>query len=235
MGSSEWEDGRRRGLCEWEAVDSRAGPNVRKPSDLPITADPRHTKNVSGRNNIPLCTNFATKANGNPTPICDGPHTLCSLILRLIATSRSRESAQGPILEFLNVGYICQGRRVCVCDLVFLSRYMRPEGPWHKEGVCVISLFILPHAGRRPMAAAPLPPKRQRYCSTYTLILSQTCRAGHSRAPRRQGRRVHGCFSVLPSALSAPPALSAFSVLLSLLCPEGRPCMLPATLNLVPC
>ena len=29
---------------------------------------------------------------------------------------------------------------------------------------CVINLFILPHAARRAMAAAPLLPKQQRYC-----------------------------------------------------------------------
>ena len=49
-------------------------------------------------------------------------------------------------------------------------------------GVMYLLFSILLHAARRAMAAAPLLPKRQRYCFTYILILSQTGITAHSRA-----------------------------------------------------
>ena len=49
---------------------------------------------------------------------------------------------------------------------------------------CVLPfIFILLHAARRAMAAAPLLPKRQRYCFTYILILSRTGIVGHGGVP----------------------------------------------------
>ena len=47
---------------------------------------------------------------------------------------------------------------MCLCDIVFLSRYMRPEGPWQRRWLLLYTLFPCARTGLTGHSGPPTPP-----------------------------------------------------------------------------